>query len=244
MPANWHGGQSTRRHVITDADIVTTPHSSCPRIISHFRRFLENGDLHRYAAAVDRAYSTSTLLAILDRGDAELRRAAVTALRSLGGHSAVEPLGRALADPDRSVRQAADVAFRQLVVRDAAPTHQRRLLQVIHLNEGGEHAAALPPTLILADQAPDYAEVHHQLAVCWQGLDDLDAAEAAYCSGLWHCRFHYPAWLGLANCRIAAGDVNEAIEALRQALSICPDLEMAKTKIEALRQRSRQDSRE
>ena len=45
----------------------------------------------------------------------------------------------------------------------------------------------------------------------------LDAAEAAYCSCLWHCRYHYPAWLGLARCRIAAGDYAEAIEALERA---------------------------
>jgi tetratricopeptide (TPR) repeat protein len=219
---------------------MTLP-SYSTRLATAYRRYLSDGNAPRYAAAVNRFYWNNSLLAILARGDIEMRRAAALALGMLGDHAAIEPLGRALSDGDRGVRVAADDSFRALLMRDAAPMHHQRLLQVMHLNDGGEHAAALAPTLILADQAPCYAEVHHQLAVCWQGLEDLDAAEAAYCSCLWHCRYHYPAWLGLARCRIAAGDHAEAIEALEQALEICPDLETARAQIRALRRRSRQN---
>jgi len=217
------------------------PPARSTRLVTAYRRYLSDGNAPRYAAAVNRYYWNSSLLAILARGDTEMRRSAALALGMLGDHAAIEPLGRALSDPDRGVRLVADDSFRALLMRDAAPLHHQRLLQVMHLNDGGEHAAALAPTLILADQAPCYAEVHHQLAVCWQGLEDLDAAEAAYCSCLWHCRYHYPAWLGLARCRIAAGDYAEAIEALERALEICPDLESARTQIRALRRRSRQN---
>jgi tetratricopeptide (TPR) repeat protein len=221
---------------------VINPPGHTTRLVAAYRCYLSDGNSPRYAAAVNRFYWNNSLLAILARGDIEMRRAAALALGMLGDHAAIEPLGRALSDPDRGVRLAADDSFRALLMRDAAPMHHQRLLQVMHLNDGGEHAAALAPTLILADQAPCYAEVHHQLAVCWQGLEDLDAAEAAYCSCLWHCRYHYPAWLGLARCRLAAGDYAAAIEALERALEICPDLEAARAQIRALRRRSRHDS--
>jgi len=218
---------------------VTTPLVHTTRLVAAYRRYLADSDAPQYACGVNRYYSTSTLLTILNRGDIEKRRAASMALGMLGDHSAIEPLGRALADPDRGVRLAADDSFRSLLIRDAAPTHHQQLLQVMHLNDGAEHAAALAPTMILADQAPMYAEAHHQLAVCWQGLDDNDAAEAAFCSCLWHCRYHYPAWQGLARCKLSEGDFAAAIHALERALEICPDLESARVQIRAIRRQMR-----
>lgn len=224
---------------MTDDDIVTTPIVHTTRLVAAYRRYLAIADAPQYAFDVNRYYSTSTLLTILHRGDIEMRRAAAMALGMLGDHSAIEPLGRALADPDRGVRLAADDSFRALLIRDAAPTHHQQLLQVMHLNDGEEHAAALAPTMILADQAPMYAEAYHQLAVCWQGLDDNDAAEAAFCSCLWHCRYHYPAWQGLARCKLVEGDFAAAIHALERALEICPDLESARVQIRAIRRQMR-----
>ena len=141
-----------------------------------------------------------------------MRRAASLALGMLGNRDAVEPLGRALADSDRGVRLAADDSFRALLVRNAAPLHHQQLLKVMHLNDGGEHAAALAPTMILVDQSPRYTEAHHQLAICWHGLENHHQAELAYRACLWNCRYHYPAWQGLAKCRVLMGDSPGAIE--------------------------------
>ncbi len=218
---------------------MTAPLVRTTRLVSAYRRYLTTTDAPQYALEINRYYSNSTLLTILFRSDIEMRRAASMALGMLGDRSAIEPLGRALADQDRGVRLAADDSFRALLIRDAAPSHHQQLLQVMHLNDGGEHAAALAPTLILADQAPMYAEAHHQLAVCWQGLEDNDAAEAAFCSCLWQCRYHYPAWQGLARCKLSEGDYAAAIHALERALEICPDLETARMQIRAIRRRMR-----
>ena len=165
-----------------------------------------------------------------------MRRAAALALGMLGDSDSLEPLGRRVSDHDRGVRLAADDAFRGLLVRSAAPTHQHQLMQVMHLNDGGEFAAALPPAMILADQAPDYSEAHHQLAICWMGLGDLIAAEDAYRACLWRCRFHYAAWVGLGHCHLQVANPSEqnlvtGLMALNRALSICPDLESARLEV-------------
>lgn len=169
-----------------------------------------------------------------------MRRAAALALGMLGDHGSIDPLGRALSDHDRGVRFAADDSFRALLIRDAAPLHHQQLLQVMHLNDGGEFAGALAPTMILIDQSPLYAEAHHQLAICWHGLDNFYQAKAAYTSCLWYCRFHYPAWQGLARCRMLLGDGQGAIVALRRALEICPDLENARLQIKSIERKLRQ----
>jgi tetratricopeptide (TPR) repeat protein len=109
----------------------------------------------------------------------------------------------------------------------------------MHLNDGGEYAGALAPTMILVDQAPLYAEAHHQLAICWHGLENFFQAEAAYSACLWHCRFHYPAWQGLARCRLLLGDSEGAVSSLQRCLEISPDLENARLQIRAIQRRLR-----
>lgn len=219
---------------------MTSPIVRTTRLAAAYRRYLSTADSPQFASEVDEFHCSSTLATLLDRGDVEVRRAAALALGMLGDHASIEPLGRALCDNDRGVRLAADDSFRALLIRDAAPLHHQQLLQVMHLNDGGEYAGALAPTMILVDQAPLYAEAHHQLAICWQGLENFFQAEAAYIACLWHCRFHYPAWQGLARCRLILGDSGAALSALQRCVSICPDLESARLQIRAIQRRMRQ----
>ncbi|NND96597.1 MAG: HEAT repeat domain-containing protein [Pirellulaceae bacterium] len=219
---------------------MTSPLVRTTRLAAAYRRFLASADSPRFAAEVDEYYCRSTLATLLGRADVEMRRASALALGMLGDRCSIEPLGRSLADSDRGVRLAADDSFRALLVRDAAPLHHQQLLKVMHLNDGGEHAAALAPTMILVDQAPFYAEAHHQLAICWHGLENHYQAEAAYSACLWHCRYHYPAWQGLARCRVLLEDYGGAINALERCLQICPDIESARLQIRAIRRRMRQ----
>jgi tetratricopeptide (TPR) repeat protein len=213
---------------------VTAPLVRTTRLATAYRRYLTTADSPKFAADVDVSYSADTLIALLSRGDVELRRAAALSLGTLGNHDSIEALGRSLSDDDRGVRLAADDSFRALLVRDAAPLHHQQLLQVMHLNDGYEYAGALAPTMILVDQAPLYAEAHHQLATCWHGLENFHQAIAAYSACLWNCRFHYPAWQGLARCRTVLGDKPGALAALQRCVEICPDMESARAQIRIL----------
>jgi len=200
------------------------------RLVFAYRRYLVTADAPRFAWEVAKTYCPSSLERLLLSSSVEGRRAAAIALGMVGDRLSIEILGRALVDRDRGVRLAADDSFRALLVRSAPPTHQHKLLQVMHLNDGGEFAAALAPALILTDQCGNFAEAYHQLAVCWMGLGDVLAAEHAYRHCLWICRFHYLAWVGLAHCRLRGEDptnhdLRTGLRALRRALAICPDLE-------------------
>lgn len=218
---------------------MTSPLVRTTRLTAAYRRYLASADAPNFASEVDSFYDSSTLEKLLHRGDVEMRRAAALALGMLGDHSSIESLGRALSDRDRGVRMASDDSFRAILVRNAAPLHHQQLLQVMHLNDGGEYAGALAPTMILVDQAPMYAEAHHQLAICWHGLENFLQAKAAYAACLWNCRFHYPAWQGLARCRLLLGDHQGAIRSLKRAIEICPDLENARLQIKAIQRKLR-----
>lgn len=219
---------------------MTAPLLRTTKLATAYRRFLSTGDSPSFAAAVDESYSISTLASLLIRGDIEIRRAAALSLGILGDSNSVEPLGQAICDTDRGVRMAADDSFRALLVRNAAPVHHQKLLQIMHLTDGGEFAGALAPTMILLDQAPNFVEAHHQLAVCWHGLADFQQAESAYSACLWHCRYHYPAWQGLARCRAVLGDIPGALSALQRSIGVCPDLESARAQMRVLEKQLRE----
>ena len=218
---------------------MTSPLVRTTRLATAYRRYLSSADSPSFAAEVNEHYSRATLLSALKYGDVEARRASALSLGILGDTTSIESLGRSLSDEDRGVRWAADDSFRGLLIRDAAPVHHQHLLKVMHLNDGGEYAGALAPTMILVDQAPRFSEAYHQLAICWHGLENFAQASHAYRACLWYCRFHYPAWQGLARCRVVLGDNQGAVNALKLALQICPDLECARMQIQAIQRRSR-----
>lgn len=216
---------------------MPSPAVHTARIVAAYRRYLASADSLRYAQQVNAYYTPSTLCKLLRYGNTEIRRATALALGIASHSAAIEPLGHALSDSDRGVRLAADDAFRVTLIRDAAPIHHQHLLQVMHLNDGAEYAAALSPALILTEYDLRYAEAHHQLGICWSGLGEHDAAEKAFGRCLWCCRFHYPAWQGLANSRLQQGNDRGALRAFERGHAICPDLESARVQVRMLRRR-------
>ena len=121
-----------------------------------------------------------------------------------------------------------DDAFRGILTRDGAESHNQELLRIMHLNDGAEFTLAIKPAMRLCEQAPTFSEAFHQLAIAHHGLDDFENADRAYRACLWHCRYHYMAWAGMSECRRVAGDNRRALKMLRRAISISPDFEAAR----------------
>lgn len=205
------------------------------RLADAYRRFLQSSDPLAFVADVDEHYSASTLCRLLTAGDAESRRASALALGTLGDRGSLEPLGRALSDPDRGVRLVADDSLRGRLIRDAAPAHHQQLLHAMHRIDGDAHAAALPMLIRLCEAAPLYAEAHHQLAICWHALDDPATASRAYAACLWRCRYHYAAWNGLGRCRLALGEPHRALRHIGRAVEVMPDFELGRVAIRSIR---------
>lgn len=221
---------------------VTAPLVGTTRLAIAYRRYLSSMDCPTYVVEVHKSYTVSTLAMLLHRGDVELRRAAALALGMLGDDLTLEALGRALSDRDRGVRLASDDSFRSLLIRSAAPVHHQHLLRIMHLNDGDQFEDALASVTTLAKQAPMYAEAHHQMAISYRGLENFAHAQSAYIACLYRCRYHYPAWQGLAKCRLMLGDSEGAIEALQRCCKICPDMESARLQIRAIKRRLRRAS--
>jgi tetratricopeptide (TPR) repeat protein len=218
---------------------VTSPALKSNRLATAYRRYLSTADSATFAWEVDEHYSQLTLLTLLSRGESETRRAAALALGILGNKRAISSLARALNDKDRGVRLSADDSFRAILLRDCAPVHHQYLLRVMHFNDGGEYQDAFSLAEELVSLNPRFAEAQHQLAISWHGMGNHFQAEGVYRACLWHCRFHYPAWQGMARCRIELGDDAGALMALRRALDICPDLESVRLQIRTLRRKMR-----
>ena len=235
MFSRRHQGKTSTEHGAK----VSSPALKSNRLATAYRRYLSTSDSAAFAWDVDDHYSQVTLLTLLNRGELETRRAAALALGILGNQQAVSPLARALNDSDRGVRIAADDSFRAILLRDCSSVQNQQLLRVMHLNDGGEYHAAIGLAEDLVARRPTFAEAQHQLAICWHGIGDHFQAEGVYRACLWYCRFHYPAWQGLARCRIELGDNAGALMALRRALSICPDLESVRMQIRNLRRKMR-----
>lgn len=218
---------------------MTSPALKSNRLATAYRRYLSTADSATFAWEVDEHYSQLTLLTLLSRGESETRRAAALALGILGNKRAISSLARALNDKDRGVRLSADDSFRAILLRDCAPVHHQYLLRVMHFNDGGEYQDAFSLAEELVSLNPRFAEAQHQLAISWHGMGNHFQAEGVYRACLWHCRFHYPAWQGMARCRIELGDDAGALMALRRALDICPDLESVRLQIRTLRRKMR-----
>lgn len=221
---------------------MTAPTLHTPRLAVAYRRYLVTADNVRFATEVDKHYSQNTLLKLMSHRDVQLRRAAALSLGTLGGPNCVESLGRALSDSDRGVRLVADTSFRMLLERGASVEQQRQLTNVVRMLDDSQHALAMSTAMHLIDQAPEFIEAHHQLAVCWLRLENFYQAELAYKTCLLHCRFHYVAWQGLARCRLFLENDTGALNALKNCIQINPDMESARLQLRALRRRLRKRS--
>lgn len=208
------------------------------RLVTAYRRYLNQGDSLEFVSDIDPYYSTETLQRLLEKGDVESRRASGLVLGMMGDRRTIESLGRALSDSDRGVRLASDDSFRTLLRRDAAQVHYHQLLHTLHLIDGQNFEAALPDLIILCDRAPMYAEAHYVLALCWVGLGELSAAKRAYSACVWRCRYHYLSWMGLSQISLDNNDPSNALKFANRAIEINPDLEWARLTVRRLRQSS------
>jgi tetratricopeptide (TPR) repeat protein len=205
--------------------------SQRPVLEDFYLRFLKTEQSAEFIDQVSRHYVLDSLERLARSGRRMSRRAAVLAIGFLGDYSNNETLGLGLADADRGVRLLADHGIRQLWQRIGNPGLEAGLRSIIRLIRQSRHGLAMDLADELLDQAPDFAEAWNQRAIAAWHLEDYRQAIADCRMAIQLNPWHFLAALGSANCHLEAGDVVEALEDYRLALSINPDLDTVRSQI-------------
>jgi len=205
-----------------------------PYLIQAFQAYLKDLDTASFVMAFGPRYSLGTLQRLAECGNLACRRAAAFALGLIGDGSTVQILGPLLAHEDRHIRLVADDGIKSIWQRRHSLFYQNQSESVSSLIEQGKHqrAIVLADSLINLDsEVPDWW--------CQRGLAKLHLEDV---NGALHdceratrvCRFHYPAWIGLAYCRLEQSEPLAALNCFRQSLDIYPDLEHIRVHVRQL----------
>jgi len=199
-----------------------------------YYRYLETENTAAFVKAVSERYLMTTLGRLVAGGEHVLRRAATMAVGFLGDFSHNPILGRALIDDDRGVRLLADSGIRQLWRRDGNIWQQRKLARICRLNQNDQYADAIREATVLIDEAAHFAEAWNQRAVAQFALKRFEDAANDCHQTLELNAYHFGAAVGMAHCYLQMDEPFAALENLRRALALNPDLEDVRGKIDFL----------
>lgn len=196
-----------------------------------YGRFLDSGQSAVFVETVGCSYTLATLQKLLRRGNREVRRAAALALGILGDYECNTALGIGLWDPDRGVRLLSDHGLRQVWFRQGPPGMWASLQRLAWLNRCGKFDEAIGLANEVTEADPALAEAWNQRASAWAGLGDHAASIIDRRQALELNPFHFVAAAALASSYLQEDEIPMALEAFRQALRICPDLENVRAQI-------------
>jgi tetratricopeptide (TPR) repeat protein len=209
------------------------PHTAA-LLVDYYEAFRRDRDLGAFRLNVLGRYSEGTLARLVQSGDAPARRAAVLALGLVGSYRVNEVVGKALRDPDASVRSLAENALWAIWFRADTPENNACLQQVHDLINRGRSAEAIDLATRLIDRAPGFAEAYNQRAIAHFGLGHF-ADSAADCRRVLERNpYHIGALAGLGKCYLQLHDRDAAIKALRRALKLQPYSDELRETISAL----------
>jgi tetratricopeptide (TPR) repeat protein len=190
-----------------------------------YERYLDHQDSAAFIRQVNDLYSAGTLERLAGHGVREVRRAAVLALGFIADYTANHTLGRALLDDDRTVRMLAENGIRTVWNRAGNDDERRELGVIIRLNASQHYQEASRRAEALAERAPWFAEAWNQRAVAQFHLRHFSEAIRDCHQALEINPYHFPAAAMMGQAYLELGNHVSALEALRRALRLNPDLE-------------------
>lgn len=205
--------------------------SRTPLLEQAYHAYLVEQDSAAFIRQVCRRYTIGTLERLAAHGRRESRRAAVLALGFVAPYSSNPVLGRALNDPDRGVRIAAENGIRSLWCRDGNEEHRHRLGMVIRLNAAKQYADAIEHATELVEDSPAFAEAWNQRAIAFFASRKFDRAIKDCCQVLEINPYHFGAAAGMAQCYAQLRDFEAALDCFRRALRLNPNLEGVRANI-------------
>ncbi len=215
---------------------MTAPHSN-PLLESYYLAYLKDQDSAAYAARVSRHYLPATLQRLLVMGRPAGRRAAALALGLVADFASNRALGRALSDRDRSVRLLAEESIRKVWRRQGTLPEQRELEAICQLNQEQRFDDALARANRLIEQAPAMAEAWNQRAIAQFRRGQLAEAIRDCHEALERNAYHFDAAAGMGQCFLQLGEAEAALDCLRRALRVNPNLEGVRAGVRYLERR-------
>lgn len=176
--------------------------------------------------------------AVLEHEQERARRSAVLALAVVGGRSSIDPLIRSLSDQSATVRQTADAAVWRIWFRLGSERANHLVTRAEKHAREGEIEEAFDCIDAAIEDSPEFAEAYNQRAI-------LHFRSGAYERAIADCRRtlqlmpqHYGAMAGIGQCFMELKRFPEAIDALKRALEINPNLRLDRA-IESLESKLR-----
>ena len=186
--------------------------------------FKNSGDEEEIKRLLIANYSEEDLVAYLHGKDPLVRRSAGFALRLVGSPEVIPELVEALKNNDRVTRYNAESALWEIWSHsgddavDAMLADGKNLLK----NEAYQQAVELFTTVIEAD--PNFAEGYNQRAIAYFMLEEWSKAIRDCKQTIALNPYHFGALAGMGHVYVRLGEIEEAIEAYKQALVINPNL--------------------
>lgn len=214
------------------------PHAVSLELLRRYDEWKSGTPVATFASCLAQRYDLSTLARLADAGPWRVRRAAVAALGVLADDRWSGIVGRALNDPIRSVRLAADAAIGRLWTRILPVPFRLRLRAAMR-------RVTLDPRRALRE-LESWQRIATRHAIIWQlrarALENLGCPEEAS-----ECHriagqidpFRYPAFCDYARILEHQGRPDAALRLYRRALEIFPELPHIRTRVRKLGQRSR-----
>ncbi len=205
-----------------------------PILLDVYRRFQQDHDTVRFVFSLSGHYTSGTLERLAMHANWEMRQAAVLALGFVGDYVVNHTVCMALQDEDRMVRLLADKACRRIWNRDGSPEQRRRLNDTIRLNSARRYRDAINKVSPLLDEASWFAEAWYQRGSAWFQLEEFVLALQDWGQTLELNPYHFVAATGMGTIYTRLNDPVSALESLRRALGVNPNLDNVRTQITQL----------
>lgn len=202
-----------------------------PLLVDFFERYLEDQNMAAFVRSIAGRYDVGTLERLAANGERLARRGAVLALGRLSDYRSNAVLGRALVDGDRGVRTLAENAIARIWPRIGLANHQRRLSAVGEQLEEGDYDRASQLAGKLIQEAPWIAQSWYQRGKAYFHLGQYEAAVRDCHQALEINAYHFQAAAVMGQAYEMQHNLVGALEALRRALRLNPNMEEVRARI-------------
>lgn len=187
---------------------------------------LDHASADDIARRVNERWNPRQLCQLLHHESAEVRKVACVVLGLVGDSDVIGCLTAALRDNEQQVNELAEHALWSLWFRDGSPQAQRYFKRGIAALERDEVECAVDCFHLAQVSDPHFAEAYNQCAIAHYILEQWDAAIADGRRAVRRMPTHFGALAALGHCYAQIGDLPQAADHYRRALSINPRLDV------------------